>query len=359
VATPWWPDVEPVVAEVRARFRLDVAVLRLLSGEGSDVTYLAEVVSGDAAPSLAPWTGALPDDHRRLSYARPGGPAADLAWAAERVTLTGPPLQVKTWNLSSIWRLATANGTVWLKHVPPFFAHEPLVLGALGPDAPVPPLVAGEPGRMLLADVPGYDCWQATETQRAAMVDALVDLQVSTSGRVDEFLALGVADWRPAAFLLLAADVVERGAPAEDAAVLRRLVSALPARFEALAACGLPDVLVHGDYHPGNVRWSGGGPVVLDWGDCGIGHPLLDLPAFLAGAGDARERLRQRWLRRWSAAAPGSDPVRAADLIEPIAALRQAIIYRGFLDAIEESEHVYHRDDVPRWLTLAARSFWA
>jgi aminoglycoside phosphotransferase (APT) family kinase protein len=243
--------------------------------------------------------------------------------------------------------------------VPPFFAHEPRVLAALGAGAPVPPLVAGEPGRMLLADVPGYDCWEATEAQRAAMVDTLVDLQVSTCGRTDELLALGVADWRAAAFVPLAADVVERSAPAADAAVLHRLVKALPARFGALATCRLPDVLVHGDYHPGNVRWSAGRPVVLDWGDCGIGHPLLDLPAFLAGAGPATERLRQRWLRRWSAAVPGSDPARAAALIEPIAALRQAVIYQGFLDGIEASEHVYHRDDVPHWLTQAAHSFWA
>ena len=142
---------------------------------------------------------------------------------------------------------------------------------------------------------------------------------------------------------------------ADVADALHHLVDDLPARFAALAACGLPDVLVHGDFHPGNVRWSGAGPVLLDWGDCGIGHPLLDFPAFLHRAGSSVPVVRERWLRRWGAAWPGSDPERAAAVIEPLAALRQAIIYRGFLDGIEATEHVYHRDDVATWLREAAR----
>jgi Ser/Thr protein kinase RdoA (MazF antagonist) len=249
---------------------------------------------------------------------------------------------------------------VWLKHVPPFFAHEPLVIGRLGAaGAPVPALVAGERGRCLLADVPGEDCWEATVEQREAMVDALVELQVATAPQSGELLALGGHDWRVGAFVDRAADVVGRDAPAAHRAGLGRLVDGLAARFAALAECGLPDGLVHGDFHPGNVRWSHGGPVLLDWGDCGIGHPLFDLPAFLDRAGSDAARLHDRWLRRWAAAVPGSDPARAATLVAPVAALRQAIVYREFLDGIEATEQVYHRDDVPTWLTRAARAFWA
>ncbi len=358
VGSPWWPEVEPVVAAVREQFGLEIVVLRLLSGDqvpGGAVTYLAEVVHGDPSAHLSPWPDPLPDDELRLPYARPGGPAADLAWASRHVTVTGAPVQVKTWNLSSIWRVPTAAGTVWLKHVPPFFAHEPLVLDALGPFAPVPKLLAGEPARMLLADVAGYDCYDATEPQLMAMTDALVDLQLEVGPTPLPLLELGLPDWRQPAFLRLAAGVIERDAPADVADRLHRLVDDLPARFAALAECGLPDVLVHGDFHPGNVRWSGAGPVLLDWGDCGIGHPLLDFPAFLHRAGSSFAVVRERWLMRWGAAWPGSDPERAAAVIEPLAALRQAIIYRGFLDGIEATEQVYHRDDVTTWLREAAR----
>ncbi len=51
---------------------------------------------------------------------------------------------------------------------------------------------------------------------------------------------------------------------------LDSLVEDLPGHFAALNACGIPDSLVHGDFHPGRYR-------ILDWGDCGIGNPMLDL----------------------------------------------------------------------------------
>ena len=38
---------------------------------------------------------------------------------------------------------------------------------------------------------------------------------------------------------------------------------------------------------------------------------------------------------------------------EVIAALRQAVIYQGFLDAIEPSERIYHEQDPAEWLRRA------
>jgi hypothetical protein len=62
----------------------------------------------------------------------------------------------------------------------------------------------------------------------------------------------------------------------------------------------------------------------------------------------------QEWTRLWRDAVPDSDPDRAALLLRPIAALRQAVIYRGFLDAIEPDERIYHALDPADWLTRAA-----
>jgi hypothetical protein len=44
---------------------------------------------------------------------------------------------------------------------------------------------------------------------------------------------------------------------------------------------------------------------------------------------------------------------RAEDLIAPLAAARQALIYQTFLDAIEPSEHPYHAGDPAPWLARA------
>jgi hypothetical protein len=93
----------------------------------------------------------------------------------------------------------------------------------------------------------------------------------------------------------------------------------------------------------------------MDWGDCGVGHPLLDRPAMLDRL-DALTagRVEDAWDRAWRQAVPGSDPARAAALLAPLAAARQAVVYQHFLDHIEPSERPYHRDDPPLWLGHAA-----
>jgi len=369
VALPWWQEVGPVVAGAREHHGVDVTVLRLLAAEpsersaGGPVAYLAEV-GDDDVPASEPWSGD-PNAHEplRASWARPGGPAADVAWADEVLTSrgtprVGPAQQVRSWNLSSLWRLPTAAGAAWLKVVPPFFAHEGAVLAHLDP-AVVPVLLASDGPRVLLAELGGEDQYEACGPRLLRMVGMLVSLQVQWSSRVGELLALGAPDWRREALTELLADLVDRragelGAPV--AARLDALVAGLPARFERLTACGLPDTLVHGDFHRGNVRGSGDDELVLlDWGDCGAGQPMLDQAAFLDRLPDHdRLAVRAEWARLWRDEVPGCDPERAAALLEPVAALRQALIYQVFLDGIEPDERIYHARDPGAWLRRAA-----
>jgi phosphotransferase family enzyme len=369
VSTPWWPDVAEVVERCRVMHGVHITVLRLLDAAadpfgdmGGSVTYLAEL--RDGLPATRPWNSPLPDDPLRARWARPGGPARDVAWADEQLVTAGrprerPAVQIKTWNLSSIWRLPTSRGDVWLKAVPPFFAHEGAVIQALAAPT-LPPLIAFDDlGRTLLEDVRGVDQYQAPTERHAVMIDALVALQAGAVGRVDEILATGAPDWRAAPFAVAAADVVERGGGGLEAAerrALDRLVAGLDDRFRALGECGIPDTFVHGDFHTGNVRWTEAGPVIFDWGDCGIGNPLLDLPPFDRNlAAEHRPAARSRWIEQWTGHVPGCDAARAVALIEPIAALRLAIIYQRFLDGIERTERRYHEADVPQQLRDAAR----
>jgi Phosphotransferase enzyme family len=360
VATPWWQDVEPVVRSARDCHGVDVTILRLLDAErdqphGGRVTYLAEV----AEPVRAqPWTGVLDDHPRRQAFARPGGPAADLAWARARLAERGlcpttPPTQVRTWNLSSLWRVPVEGQTIWLKVVPRFFAHEGALL-ALMSGARVPTVLGHEGGRMLIAEIVGKDLYIAGLPLLREMVDLLVELQRIWADRVAELLALGLPDWRGPALAAAIANVVERTGDeisAEDRATLAGFVRGLPSRFDEAAACGLQDTLVHGDFHPGNFRGDERTLTLLDWGDCGVGHPLLDLPAFLERVPkDVFGAVRAHWLQQWRHAVPGSDPARASVLLAPVAAARQAVVYRGFLDNIEPSEQRYHRADPAKWL---------
>ena len=77
LASPWWQEAEPVVTAVRERFGLEIVVLRLLEGEvptETPVTYLAELIRGDAGDLLASWEKPLADDPLRLPYRASGWP---------------------------------------------------------------------------------------------------------------------------------------------------------------------------------------------------------------------------------------------------------------------------------------------
>jgi hypothetical protein len=370
VELPWWQEVAGVVAGARDTHGLHVSVLRLLGardefGSGGPVTYLAE--TSGPVEGVRRWDGPDPlsDEPQRLPYARPGGPDADLAWAdqvlaARGLARTGPAVQQRTWNLSSVWRLPTTVGDAWLKVVPPFFGHESAMLQLLHAEHPglVPEPFGAEGPRVLLRDVPGGDNYHAPLEVLLELVRTLVALQAEWTGRVEELLALGAPDWRPEPFLASARDVLERTRHELDAptvAVLERLLAGLPERFAAVAACGLPDTLVHGDFHPGNTVGTHPNPVVLDWGDCGVGHPLLDQAAFTARLSDGdRVAVLGEWSRVWRERVPGCDPDTAATLLAPVAAVRQAMVYRMFLDNIEPDERCYHATDPATWLRRAA-----
>jgi hypothetical protein len=350
VGTPWWQEV----AEVVAGAGIDVTVLRLLHGDrpappGGHVTYLAVTSANPSGLSPADVKPADLEPHpHRAAYAAPGGPEASLAWAAgalDRVGLSGAAArQQRTWNLSAIWRFDDPAGepVAWLKQVPSFLAHEPAVLRMVDAVSPglVPYLLAaGDHGRMLLAHVPGEDRYDAGPAFCAEVVTAFDPVQKHFAGRVQELRAAGVPeislDSLPAV-----AEPYLRSVPG-----LAKLIDDLPRRLAEVAACGLPDTLVHGDLHPGNVRAGGDGPLtIVDWADSGIGNPafdalrLCDDPEVLAG---------------WAALWPDCDALRAVELLRPVAPLRAAVVYAGFLANIEPAEWPYHADDVPAGLRAA------
>jgi Ser/Thr protein kinase RdoA (MazF antagonist) len=125
-----------------------------------------------------------------------------------------------------------------------------------------------------------------------------------------------------------------------------RAARSLDPRWEMLAACGLPDTVVHGDFHPGNWRRGDGPVVVLDFADAHLGNPVLDgLRAIDYLPPDRRRTAASAWTEAWTAALPRSRPAEALRIAEPLAHLAYAVRYQEFLDNIEPSEHVYHLGD--------------
>lgn len=366
VEVPWWPEVADVVATARRLFDLEVTVLRLIgwpadSRAGGQVSYLAEV-AGVATVPLSPWAGdPLADHPLRQAWARPGGPSELLAWAEDRlsrqgVAVTEPAGQIKSWNLSALWRLSTTKGVVWLKCVPDFFGHEGAVIDAVGPPL-APRLLAFESGRILMAEIDGEDHHDATGDVLLPMIDLLTAEQARWVGRTDELSTLGLPDRRLGTIPPRIRQVAETYADqltAPERRHLTALVDELPQRMAALDDCGIPDTLVHGDFHPGNVRGTPGHYVILDWGDSAVGHPLTDELAFTRRLGPAdRAAASRRFAQAWRALVPGCDTDRAVELLAPVTALIAATQYADFVAAIEPDEHVYHAADVPEMLRQA------
>lgn len=350
VDIPWWAEVEPVVHHVEAVVGVPVLVLRLLSVVGSDGARDGHVTYHVAA-ERPPGPGATlerceftDDDHPlRLPWARVRGVLDLFAWASNHIELTGRPSQRKTWNLAALFRLPTAGGPVWLKAIPPFAAAEPVAIAALTDVDPglVPTVLASAPGRLLLADIPGTDCWDASPELAAATVGRLATAQA----RLDR-PPPGLPDRRPERLAAAVDRLLDGAAGAELSAGEVHGARRLRARWEQLAECGLPDTLVHGDCHPGNWRSAGGPPIILDFADAHLGNPVLDaLRAIDYLPADRRGPVADAWIAAWTAAVPACRPADALRIAEPLAHLAFAVRYQEFLENIEPSERVYHHGD--------------
>ncbi len=370
VAMPYWQEVSDVVAGAQQRFGLRVSVLRLLTAEqaaphGGAVTYLGQLdrvpapevrrIAGLRPPTPEETRLAAQEEELRLPYARLGGPEASLTWALGHLPAGTVATQQRTWNLSAIWRLDGVGSSAWLKQVPPFFAHEGPVLGWVAAAVPgaVPDVVADDPlnRRLLLANVDGEDLYDSPVEVREQILVLSQRIHLSSIEATDGLVGLGTPDRRGQRLTSWAVGALEPhvgGHPASD------LLRALPERMAAIESCGLPDVLVHGDLHPGNAIGSGSALALIDWGDSFVGHPGFDALRMTVGLdGPEAAALLASWSRSWRDFSPGSDPDQALALLRVVECLRLAAVYADFLAGIEPSERRYHAADVPEWLDRA------
>ncbi|MEV7215287.1 phosphotransferase [Kitasatospora cineracea] len=369
--SPSWAQVGEVAGAAARAAGVPLAVLRLLSvaggegGRGGEAVYLA-VAAERPTGALAPADTEEVGHPLRLRWASADGLAAEWAWAdGELAALgrarSGPVEQVRSWNLSALSRFPTGEGPVWLKSTPPFAVSEAAVIARAGRADPglVPRVLAADGRRVLLADVPGVDCWGVPEDGMLGVVDRWAAVQAATAADGPG----GLADCSPAALAERFPALLERLRPELSAAEYaqgRELAGRLPVLAAELAACGLPLTLVHGDFHPGNWRFGGERPTVLDFSDASWGHPALDglrPKPFLSP--ERWADLRSRWTDAWRTLAPDSDPERALELAPPLVHVHFALRYQEFLDGIEPSEHPYHAGDPAAEVRRALRALRA
>ncbi|MFI7675707.1 aminoglycoside phosphotransferase family protein [Actinophytocola sp. NPDC049390] len=330
-----------------------VRLMRVDGGEvprGGHVTYHVEAAGTTVSLPAAQLDG---DDPSRAHFATVDGLRDLFTWAHEAlagcgVAVTGPVTQRKTWNLAALFRLPTERGPVWLKALPAFATDEARVMAELAAVDPtlVPEVLASGEGKLLLTHLPGEDCWHASEDVLAAGIHRYVAAQAALTPPT----WLRHRDYPAEIDALLDRDL---GLTADEVARARAL---LPG-WAALADCGLPATVVHGDFHSGNWRSDGGPPAVLDFADAHVGAPVLDGLRVTEFGDTARTpAAHAAWVSAWRAERPGSDPARALVVGAPLARLYLAVRYQEFLDGIEASERIYHEGDPASCVRAALRS---
>ena len=308
----------------------------------------------------------------RPPWAYRGWFAEASRWIEDALTAHGrsaiaPIEQISSWCISSILRAETEDGRVYFKATArsPLFVNEGIVTRALATMLPgrVPAPIAVDPERrwMLLDDFGPVVGWKADLGTRTAVLSTFARMQLETTSRQDELLALGALDRRP---VWLASEIRSLLRSAEPLGLEddeRERLSALEPRFvemcERLDAGAVPDALVHGDLHLSNVAGDGDGYVFFDWTDACLTHPFLDLLVVLFEE-DAklRQSLRDAYLARWADVAPEDELLELWAIAEPLASLNQVLSYRSIAANVERGAAPEFDSMIPYWLRKALAS---
>lgn len=323
------------------------------------VDYLDEEAVGPIVPLRAAW-------------AEPGWFSQASRWMAETLSAlgrppTGPVQQFRNLGISSILRVPTATGLVYLKATAklPLFINEGAFVAHLAErflsQVPRPLAVEREQHWMLLDDFgPDLRAQKASEADVAGFLRQFGALQVQSAGVVDDLLGFGCRDRRLPVLTrqiaeLAAHPLTARHITPDDLARLRAALPAFQERCAVLGRYNLPDCLVHGDLHLGNVARNGEGYQIFDWSDSCIAHPFVDLiePYFFHGQATTQARLRDAYLAQWTAWEPMERLHEIWRLAKPIAALHQAVSYLHILLGQEELIHDEMTDGLREFIGLA------
>ncbi len=240
----------------------------------------------------------------------PGDIAEAHEWTREAcislgIAITAPIEQVHVRPWSTVFRVPTKNGAVYMKCCGPTQRHEPRLTALLHREFPglVTEVLAVHPTQpwMLVAEGGKKlgEVFSDDELLRAwrEILPRCAQLQRDITPRTNEILAFGTPDQR-----------LDR-LTADERRALASVHSRLAEALRALAALGIDDTLQHDDLHQNNVLVRDGRMMIFDWGDSCVSHPFGTLAVTLRFAAQKTGRaqdadeilaLRDAYLEPWS-----------------------------------------------------------
>lgn len=309
--------------------------------------------------------------------------AKALAWIAREVASHGwvvtEPIEqphVRWW--STVFRITTSDGVLWMKASQPAYAFETRLTPFLAerwPDVTVG-VVATDPDRgwMLTRDA-GTRLREAIDRSPiehwAGLLPRYAELQIAVSTERSAMDAMSVPNrtlTALAADLRAAVDEPEmvltgdpRGLTPEQLDDVRARLAVFDADCRRLAALGIPETLQHDDLHDGNAFVRDGAYVVFDWGDACISHPFHTMAVTFRALAYARKlepggadirRLTDAYLEPWEAIVPRAQVREAADIARRTGTIGRAMAYRGWVKRMPRAEADEEVASVPYGLRL-------
>jgi hypothetical protein len=317
------------------------------------------------------------------SWADPAWLSVAHAWIREQVAacgrrVTGPIEQPHLRWWSTVLRVPTDGGVLWMKAARPMYAFEARVtpfLAAQWPDLTVEVLATDQQRGWMLSRDAGTRLREATDRpvvdHWAELLPAYAELQLAASEHRRQLETLGEPDrtlGQLPAELRATLEEPENLLLGEPRGLTPQEVEAVGARqdaFEAdcarLAEIGIPETLQHDDLHDGNAFVRDAGYVVFDWGDSCISHPFHTLAVTLRAlaynqklepGGPEIQRLLDAYLEPWQPIAPAASLQEAAELARRTGTIGRAMAYRRWVAEMPAEVADEQRESIPYGLRL-------
>lgn len=266
-----------------------------------------------------------------------------VSWLDDRLVAagaarTGPVTQPRLRAWGTVLCAPTTRGPVWLKAPAPETAFEVALyelLASVAPDRVLEPIAVDVSRGFVLLPDGGPALLDDDFTGLATMLARYGELQRALASHVDNLLAFGLADMRPAAMPARfdeALAVAHRIATADDRAALDRIAGLRP-RFDEwcarLAASPVPASIDHNDLHAGNIFAAG---TIYDWGDSVVAHSFASMLVALGCLGFPHDdpvvaRLRDAYLEPFIDLAPRAELAGEVEVACRVGKVARALVW--------------------------------
>ena len=306
-------------------------------------TYLLEIESGNIPELRPPW-------------AREGWLQSATQWIDEQLLelkyqRISPVECIKSWGISCVLRVNTTGGKIYLKEAStlPLFCNEPVVTPELANlfSPHIPHVLGVDTQRhwMLLADFGEPIGRNSPVKLQKDIYRLLAQIQIKSVQYIDKLLSVGCLDrrldWLATQIDVLFDDEIALSQlQAEEIKQLHTFAPYLKNFCSQLASYQIPQTLVHGDLHLGNVAFYQDNYLIFDWTDSCVSHPFFDMIDLFFNSkkkvfSSDIKYLQQEYLSQWTAYEPMSRLLEAWTLAKPLCALHHAVSYQHIVACLE------------------------